>query len=112
MTYAMVDTYCASYKRPPRAVTLDIDDTLVHGYRQLSLFNTTLRMRLIKIAARIVETASRVRIAFAQRTPRRRCLQASRAISSRPDRKNRGICPATSRSRQPTAPARYVRKSR
>jgi hypothetical protein len=24
MTYAMVDTYCASYKRPPRAVTLDI----------------------------------------------------------------------------------------
>ena len=28
MTYAMVDTYCASYKRPPRAVTLDIDDTL------------------------------------------------------------------------------------
>ena len=27
MTYAMIDTCCASYKRPPRAVTLDIDDT-------------------------------------------------------------------------------------
>jgi len=41
MTYAMIDTYCASYPRPPRAVTLDIDDTLdvVHGYQQLSLFN-------------------------------------------------------------------------
>ena len=41
MTYAMIDTYCASYQRPPRAVTLDIDDTLdvVHGRQQLSLFN-------------------------------------------------------------------------
>jgi hypothetical protein len=41
MTYAMVDLYCASYPRPPVAVTLDIDDTLdvVHGRQQLSLFN-------------------------------------------------------------------------
>ena len=41
MTYAMIDTYCASYKRAPRAVTLDIDDTLdvVHGHQQLWLFN-------------------------------------------------------------------------
>jgi len=37
----MVDLYCASYARPPAAVTLDIDDTLdvVHGHQQLSLFN-------------------------------------------------------------------------
>ena len=37
----MVDLYCASYARPPRAVTLDIDDTvdIVHGHQQLSLFN-------------------------------------------------------------------------
>lgn len=28
MTYAMVDLYCASYRRPPGAVTLDIDDTV------------------------------------------------------------------------------------
>src|SRR6201992_2246568 len=27
MRYAMIDAYCASYKRPPRAVTLDIDAT-------------------------------------------------------------------------------------
>jgi hypothetical protein len=41
MTYAMIDTYCASYQRPPRAVTLDIDDTpdVVHGHQQLSLLN-------------------------------------------------------------------------
>jgi Transposase DDE domain group 1 len=41
MNYAMVDIYCASYARPPRAVTLDIDDTVdvVHGHQQLALFN-------------------------------------------------------------------------
>ena len=38
----MVDVYCASYARPPAAVTLDIDDTcdVVHGHQQLSLFNS------------------------------------------------------------------------
>jgi hypothetical protein len=37
----VVDVYCASYARPPAAVTLDIDDTcdVVHGHQQLSLFN-------------------------------------------------------------------------
>ena len=41
MSYAMVDLYCASYAHPPRAVTLDIDDTVdvVHGHQQLALFN-------------------------------------------------------------------------
>jgi hypothetical protein len=41
LTYAMVDIYCASYRRPPEAVTLDIDDTVdvVHGHQQLALFN-------------------------------------------------------------------------
>jgi len=41
MSYAMIDIYCASYARPPRAVTLDIDDTgdVVHGHQQLALFN-------------------------------------------------------------------------
>ena len=41
MTYAMIDIYCASYARPPAAVTLDIDDTVdvVHGHQQMSLFN-------------------------------------------------------------------------
>jgi hypothetical protein len=42
MSYAIIDLYCASYTRPPAAVTLDIDDTLdvVHGHQQLSLFNS------------------------------------------------------------------------
>ena len=41
LSYAMIDTYCASYRRPPAKVTLDIDDTVdvVHGHQQLSLFN-------------------------------------------------------------------------
>ena len=41
MSYAMIDIYCDSYRSPPRAVTLDIDDTVdvVHGQQQLSLFN-------------------------------------------------------------------------
>jgi hypothetical protein len=41
LSYATIDTYCASYARPPTKVTLDIDDTVdvVHGHQRLSLFN-------------------------------------------------------------------------
>jgi hypothetical protein len=41
MTHGMVDLWCKSYSRPPKAITLDIDDTAdtVHGHQQLSLFN-------------------------------------------------------------------------
>ncbi len=41
MSYAIVDVYCLSYANPPRAITLDIDDTVdvVHGHQQLALFN-------------------------------------------------------------------------
>jgi hypothetical protein len=41
MLAAMVGIYCASYPQPPKAVTLDIDDTcdVVHGYQQLSFWN-------------------------------------------------------------------------
>src|SRR5579864_860044 len=41
MMAAMVDLFCASWTCPPKAITLDIDDTLdrVHGHQQLSLFN-------------------------------------------------------------------------
>jgi hypothetical protein len=41
MMGVMVDIYCASYPAPPRAVTLDIDETLdvVHGGQQLSFWN-------------------------------------------------------------------------
>jgi len=37
----MVDMWCKSYRRPPKSITLDIDDTAdtVHGHQQLSLFN-------------------------------------------------------------------------
>ena len=41
LTQAMADLWCNSYRRPPKAITLDIDDTAdtVHGHQQLSLFN-------------------------------------------------------------------------
>jgi hypothetical protein len=41
MARAMVDPWCKSHRRPPRAITLDIDDTAdtVHGHQQLALFN-------------------------------------------------------------------------
>ena len=41
MMGAMVDQFCASYRRAPKSITLDIDDTFdaVHGNQQLSLFN-------------------------------------------------------------------------
>jgi Transposase DDE domain group 1 len=41
LTQAMVDLWCESHQRPPKAITLDIDDTTdtVHGHQQLSLFN-------------------------------------------------------------------------
>ena len=41
LTYALIDQWTASYKSPPDAVILDIDDSVdvVHGNQQLSLFN-------------------------------------------------------------------------
>lgn len=41
MMAAMVDMFCKSYRKAPRSITLDIDDTCdrVHGHQQLSLFN-------------------------------------------------------------------------
>ena len=41
LTRAMVDLWCNSYRRAPKVITLDIDDTAdtVHGHQQLSLFN-------------------------------------------------------------------------
>jgi len=41
LMHVMVAPYCASYDKPPAAVTLDIDDTVdvVHGHQQLSMFD-------------------------------------------------------------------------
>jgi len=41
MTAALLDLFCRSFPAPPKAITLDIDDTCdaVHGQQQLSLFN-------------------------------------------------------------------------
>ena len=41
MGHAMVDLYCTSFRKVPRQIVLDIDDTFdaVHGGQQLRLFN-------------------------------------------------------------------------
>ena len=41
LTAALVDQFCASFPRAPKAITLDIDDTVdaVHGGQQLSFWN-------------------------------------------------------------------------
>jgi hypothetical protein len=41
LSRGMVDLWCKSYRHPPKAITLDVDDTdnTVHGHQQFSLFN-------------------------------------------------------------------------
>jgi hypothetical protein len=41
MSRGLVELWCKSYPRPPRSITLDIDDSAdtVHGHQQLALFN-------------------------------------------------------------------------
>jgi hypothetical protein len=41
LSHGMIDLWCESYRRPPKAITLDTDDTpdVVHSHQQLSLFN-------------------------------------------------------------------------
>lgn len=41
LSYALVDIWLKSYKKPPRAVILDIDDTVdvVHGHQKLAVWN-------------------------------------------------------------------------
>lgn len=41
LSHAMVDLWCESYRRPPGAITLDIDDTpdTAHGHQPMAVFN-------------------------------------------------------------------------
>ncbi len=54
---------------------------------------STLRLRLIKIAARVIETASRVRLAFSADHPRRLCSNDCREPSRRSGPERQGIGP-------------------
>ena len=73
---------------------------------------TTLRMRLLKIAARITEMATRgCASPSPRRVQKRSCSTASPATSSQPDRDAPGNCPESARSRQPPTPAKYGLKS-
>ncbi len=59
--------YCASYAVPPEAVTLR--DGIPKAHALTTAEFTTIRLRLMKVAARVIETASRVRVAFAASCP-------------------------------------------
>ena len=65
LSYALVDLYCASYPRPPGAVTLDIDDTVdvVHGHQQLALFNANYDERCF-LPIHVYDTATARPVAF------------------------------------------------
>jgi hypothetical protein len=65
LSAALVDIYCASYPRPPGAVTLDIDDTVdaVHGHQQLSLFNAHYDERCF-LPIHVYDTATSRPVAF------------------------------------------------
>ena len=65
LSYALVDLYCASYPRPPAAVTLDIDDTVdvVHGHQQLALFNAHYDERCF-LPIHVYDTATARPVAF------------------------------------------------
>jgi hypothetical protein len=79
MTYAMIDTYCASYRRAPRAVTLDVDDTLdvVHGHQQLSLFNAHYDERCF-LPIHVYDTATSRPVAVLLRTGTPLCQRSCR----------------------------------
>jgi hypothetical protein len=71
LSYATVDMYCASYAKPPAAVTLDIDDTVdvVHGHQQLSLFNAHYDDRCF-LPIHVYDTATSRPVAFLLREGR------------------------------------------
>src|ERR1700739_5034985 len=96
MTYAMIDTYCASYQRPPRAVTLDIDDTLdvVHGHQQLSLFNAHYDERCF-LPIHVYDTATSRPVAVLLRPGKTPSGPAIRNHLRRLGRRIPGHCPDT-----------------
>ena len=90
MTYAMVDLYCASYARPPAAVTLAIDDTCdtVHGNQQLALFHAHYNERCFPADPRLRHrhlAAGGDPAAAGQETDERRDSQPFPASGSPPD---------------------------
>jgi hypothetical protein len=78
--------YCASYPRPPVAVTLDIDDTVdvVHGHQQLSLFNAHYDERCF-LPIHVYETATSRPVAVLLR-PGKTPSGADRAAVKKPGR--------------------------
>ncbi len=80
--YAMIDLWCRSYRRLPKSITLDIDDTVdvVHGHQQLALFNAHYDERCflpIMCMTRTAATAWRCCCGLARRRPAGRSVVTS-----------------------------------
>ena len=80
--YAMIDLWCRSYRRPPKSITLDVDDTVdvVHGHQQLSLFNAHYDERCFltfHVTTRTAATAWRCCCGLARRRPAGRSVVTS-----------------------------------
>ncbi len=96
MMAAMVDLFCESYPRPPRAITLDIDDTLdrVHGHQQLSLFNAHYDERCF-LPIHVYEAASGKPVAVILRAGKTPSGEEVRAVIKQVTRRIRRHWPRT-----------------
>ena len=84
---------------------LDLRDAIPKTHPLATAEFTTLRVRLLKIAARIIETATRVRIAFAAACPEAAFFRGIAAACNPQDRDNGAIAPSHIRSRQHPTPS-------
>jgi hypothetical protein len=110
MMGAMLDLFCASWARPPKAITLDIDDTLdrVHGHQQLSLFNAHFDERCF-LPIHIYEAGSGKPVAVTLREGKTPGGAEVRAVIKHVVRRIRRHWPKTRicwRGRQPLCPVR------
>ncbi len=73
MAFGMIDLFCASFSRVPGRIVLDIDDTDEALAPRRSLWRTatfeTLRRAFLKIAVRVEELKSRIKVAFPSAYP-------------------------------------------
>lgn len=87
-------------------LVLAVRDAIPKAHALAKAEFTTIRLRLLKVAARVTETASRVRIAFASPAPTPSSSATWRGRSGRPRPEPRGVKPLPTRSLPPTRSTR------
>ena len=86
LTYAMVDTYCASYPRPPKAVTLDVEPAV----RQVSTtpWTSCTAIGSCPCSTRTMTNAASCRSTSATRRPRAQWRSCCGPARRRPARRS------------------------